>query len=196
MEKITENNINVWKSTIEDISITDIIKYSYNLQKENLGEYNKISSVNGFQSYEIKNIDNLALIDMFFKITEIINNECIVDLNITRLKVFEYWININSKGSYNRKHTHVLPPEQLHYEFRPQSLISGVFYVNVPSDKSGNINFYFNDNKITITPKTNDLVIFPSDLYHSVEINEDDGDRISIAFNYVKINHRETNKIL
>ena len=196
MEKITENHINIWKSTIKDISITDIIKYSYNLQKENLGEYNKISSVNGFQSYEINDIDNLALSNMFVKITEIINNECIVDLNITQLKVFEYWININSKGSYNRKHTHVLPPEQLHYEFRPQSVISGVFYVNVPSDKSGNINFYFNDNKITITPKTNDLVIFPADLHHSVDINEDEEDRISIAFNCVKINNKETNKIL
>ena len=94
------------------------------------------------------------------------------------------WFIINKYKDFNLPHTHTF------------SKMSGVFYVNVPSDKSGNINFYFNDNKITITPKTNDLVIFPADLYHSVEINEDDGDRISIAFNYVKINHRETNKIL
>ena len=36
---------------------------------------------------------------------------------------------------------------------------------------------------VSYTPKPGRLILFPSNLLHSVEASNDDGDRISIAFN-------------
>ena len=38
----------------------------------------------------------------------------------------------------------------------------------------------------SLTPLTNFLIMFPSWIHHSVEMNMEDRDRISIAFNFVE----------
>ena len=96
------------------------------------------------------------------------------------------WININNKSASNRLHSH------------PFSLISGVYYVDIPED-SGNLIFKreqrFFDHRFSrwatvdsdsikcIKPEPGKLILFPSYLMHYVEENNNTLDRISIAFN-------------
>jgi len=92
---------------------------------------------------------------------------------------------------------------QIHYH--GNSILSGVYYLKTPPN-SGNINFhknclhmnifppsirmeydtvnYFNVDQYTLIPKEGKIVLFPSHLQHSVDINKSDIDRYSCAFNF------------
>jgi uncharacterized protein (TIGR02466 family) len=100
--------------------------------------------------------------------------------------ITQSWLNYTEKNQYHHKHSH------------PNSLVSGVFYINC-DDKFDKIKF-FNDTYKTIKPeikdwnlwnseswwfpvKTGDLVMFPSSLIHMVETKQGDNTRISLAFN-------------
>ena len=54
---------------------------------------------------------------------------CAQQINVPELKLQGYWSNINSYGDYNTLHNH------------KASIMSGVFYVDVPDENMGNINF-------------------------------------------------------
>lgn len=108
----------------------------------------------------------------------------------SKLEVSTLWININSRGSFNRPHTH------------PYSIFSGTYYVDV-NEKSGRITFMNPANTINhhidekhlefstpdiasslmIRPVSSELIIFPSWLMHYVEPNLSGKNRISISFN-------------
>ena len=99
------------------------------------------------------------------------------------------WVNINGKGGFNTPHDH----GSFHW--------SGSYYVAVPEtveDRSGCIEFLdprgcvgFNPAEVShlfapkfqVAPKAGHLLIFPSYLRHWVYPNQEDDDRISIAFN-------------
>jgi uncharacterized protein (TIGR02466 family) len=141
------------------------------------------------------------------KDTYLLNDKCNLKLKISIQKYLEYyahqvlryedcvdfyitqaWLNTNSKGTSHHKHLH------------PNSIISGVFYLQT-DDKSGNIKFYnkhdshntiqaacVSDNEFTydwysINPKKYSLVLFPSTLEHSVDVNDSLRNRISLSFN-------------
>lgn len=107
-----------------------------------------------------------------------------------------FWLNINSKGSFNTLHDHV----------SMTNFLSGVFYVKVP-ENSGNI--YFKDprtlvkcfpdeqyfakgiDEMELEPQENMLVIFPTWLSHRVGVNMSEEDRISIAFNITNVEFQE-----
>lgn len=104
------------------------------------------------------------------------------------ITITDSWINKSYSKSWFDRHSH------------SNSILSGVYYVKAPQ-KCGNILFhnpcdisnwwnetFFGNNKIFYrsvgyTPVEGQLIIFPSWLSHSVEKNESDSDRISIAFN-------------
>jgi len=106
---------------------------------------------------------------------------------IGKPKLNNYWINVNPKNTFNFSHNH------------PHSYFSAVLYIKTPKD-SGSISFerpdMLNDyivpsiikpnNSVLfkVTPQAGMLLIFPSFLKHSVDINLSDEERISIAFNY------------
>ena len=100
--------------------------------------------------------------------------------------ITQSWLNYTETNQYHHKHTH------------PNSLVSGVFYINCHKEND-KIKF-FNNNYKTIqletknwnlynsetwwfTVKTGDVILFPSSLSHMVETKEGDGTRISLAFN-------------
>ena len=110
------------------------------------------------------------------------------------------WLNVNSKGDSNIRHTH----------FNSSILLSGVFYVKVPPN-SGNIRFYdprgisihnppdnryyFDGSEYNyITPKEGMLLFFPSWFEHSVEENKSDEERMSIGFN-IFVEHINNQKV-
>jgi uncharacterized protein (TIGR02466 family) len=102
---------------------------------------------------------------------------------------FQGWININGRGGFNAPHTH------------PGWAWSGCYYVQVPqgeTDRSGCIEFLDNrtnlqvpsikdaaclQSKYMVKPQAGMLLIFPSWLSHWVYPNEDDTERVTIAFN-------------
>jgi uncharacterized protein (TIGR02466 family) len=100
--------------------------------------------------------------------------------------ITQSWLNYTETNQYHHKHAH------------PNSLVSGVFYINC-HEKHDKIKF-FNDRYQTIKPevkdyniwnsetwwfsvKTGDVILFPSSLTHMVETKEGDNTRISLAFN-------------
>ena len=114
--------------------------------------------------------------------------------NNKRLVVDNFWLNVNINGSSNILHTH------------PESVLSGVYYVNAP-ENSGDIVFYsfdsnlndtsygnyvyesttshipMNRNITSITPEDSMLIMFPSHYLHSVDTSLSQEKRISISFN-------------
>ena len=116
-------------------------------------------------------------------------NTCAKQINVPELKLHSYWSNINSYGDYNTLHNH------------RGSILSGVFYVDVPDENMGNINFQRSDDiayylpplkeynnftaeKASYKPETGKVLIFPSWLKHSVDGSRSKKERISISFNY------------
>jgi len=100
--------------------------------------------------------------------------------------ITQSWLNYTETNQYHHKHAH------------PNSLVSGVFYINC-DEKFDKIKF-FNDKYKTIKPeiknwniwnseswwfsvKTGDIILFPSSLTHMVETKEGTNTRISLAFN-------------
>jgi uncharacterized protein (TIGR02466 family) len=100
--------------------------------------------------------------------------------------ITQSWLNYTETNQYHHKHQH------------PNSLVSGVFYINC-HEEHDKIKF-FNDNYKTIklevkdwnmwnseswwfTVKTGDVILFPSSLTHMVETKQGDNTRISLAFN-------------
>jgi uncharacterized protein (TIGR02466 family) len=100
--------------------------------------------------------------------------------------ITQSWLNYTEINQYHHKHAH------------PNSLVSGVFYINC-HEENDKIKF-FNDKYNTIKPevkdwniwnsetwwfpvKTGDVILFPSSLTHMVETKQGDNTRISLAFN-------------
>jgi len=121
---------------------------------------------------------NLKIQDYFDKIISPANN-------ITPY-ITQSWLNYTETNQYHHKHTH------------PNSLVSGVLYINC-NEEFDKIKF-FNENYKTIkievkdwniwnsetwwfSVKTGDLIMFPSSLTHMVETKQGDNTRISLAFN-------------
>jgi uncharacterized protein (TIGR02466 family) len=126
----------------------------------------------------IKKELNLKVQDYFDKIISPANN-------ITPY-ITQSWLNYTETNQYHHKHSH------------PNSLVSGVFYINC-HEEHDKIKF-FNDNYKTIrleikdwnlwnsetwwfSVKTGDVILFPSSLTHMVETKEGTNTRISLAFN-------------
>jgi uncharacterized protein (TIGR02466 family) len=98
----------------------------------------------------------------------------------------EGWINVNPKGAFNVPHDHA------------GYLWSGTYYVRVPrveGSRSGHIEFLDPrsnvaanaattfKNKFRLGPRNGQLIVFPSYLTHWVYPNEEDSERMTIAFN-------------
>tara|TARA_R110000822_G_scaffold79520_2_gene190157 strand:- start:405 stop:1019 length:615 start_codon:yes stop_codon:yes gene_type:complete len=100
--------------------------------------------------------------------------------------ITQSWLNYTDKNQYHHIHQH------------PNSLVSGVLYINA-DEKYDKIKFHdkqyncfkitpkdynmYNSNSWWFPVKKTDLVLFPSSTTHSVENKEGDNTRVSLAFN-------------
>ena len=110
------------------------------------------------------------------------------DIKNQEVKVTSMWSVINKKNASNARHIH------------SNNYISAAYYVKTP-ENGGDIVFHdprtvttfrypkiaenntLNSNIFTIQPKEGLLVLFPSYLYHSVDFNRSEEERIVISFN-------------
>jgi uncharacterized protein (TIGR02466 family) len=144
--------------------------------------YNKTSNnnyiLNNKEFKDLKKELDLKIQDYFDKVISPSNN-------ITPY-ITQSWLNYTETNQYHHKHAH------------PNSLVSGVFYINC-HEEHDKIKF-FNNNYKTIKleikdwniwnseswwfpVKTGDVILFPSSLTHMVETKQGDNTRISLAFN-------------
>jgi uncharacterized protein (TIGR02466 family) len=110
-----------------------------------------------------------------------------VDLeNKLKIVITQSWVNINKKNFSHHQHCH------------PNSIVSGVVYLQADK-KVDKINFLKNDYEFLKFDKIRwneynseqysfpinkgDVVLFPSNLMHSVDKNKTDNTRISLSFN-------------
>ena len=141
---------------------------------------------------KLKDIKDFILIETNQYLKEIFSPKNNLELYIT-----SSWINYSKHGNYHHRHNH------------PNSIISGVFYINANSDldsikffKSNNSSIdistddynQYNAKSWTVHVNSNDLVLFPSTLEHQVDIVKHNNTRISLAFNtFVKGQVGDTN---
>jgi uncharacterized protein (TIGR02466 family) len=185
-----------------NLNIENLIKEIYNYKERYDVDGRKISNVGGYQSWDFNwdiivsnNIEYKELNSLFSSI-----QSSLLSINYgaeASLDISNAWVSINHKHDYNRTHQH------------PNSIFSGVFYLQNPEDSESIIKFYrsreFSDYLMTqyishdldssywsedfkIFPKAGDLLIFPSYMFHEVYPNRSESPRISIAFN---TNHTE-----
>jgi uncharacterized protein (TIGR02466 family) len=149
----------------------------------------------GYRSKNNYILDEPEMYALKEKITEYINS-CLHEILKVNKKVSFYltnsWVMKHVTGNFGELHYH------------NNSLFSGIFYLKV-NESSGSIvfskNYYhynlfppcmeilsdsyniFNSTRWEIKPKTNDLLLFPSQIEHFVNDNESNEDRYVIAFN-------------
>lgn len=107
------------------------------------------------------------------------------------------WINVNGRGGFNTPHDHAIHD------------LSGCYYVSTPhrSEHSGGMIEFLNpagaysptrpfsemllQRRITARPKAGHMLIFPSYMVHWVYPNQEDEDRVTIAFNLSVLESKE-----
>ena len=130
------------------------------------------------------------LIDELFRMAYKVFNEEFLD---GEPKLGNMWANINPPGGYNKPHIH------------PNSLFSGVYYVKTPpnsgrlicNDPRPGIQTCMPNRKkgqppkhlwreVNLQPLENRAIMFNSWLWHTVEPNKSNEDRISVSFNFLQ----------
>ena len=166
-----------------------MFEYIKQLQRENpkgitrsnlLGWHSKDFDLDTEQPRYFINIISQSLNESF--------NDMGWDVKNQEVKVTSMWSVINKKNASNARHIH------------SNNYISAAYYVKSP-ENSGDIVFHdprsvttfrypkiserntLNSNVFSIKPKEGLLVLFPSYLYHSVDFNRTEEERIVISFN-------------
>jgi uncharacterized protein (TIGR02466 family) len=156
------------------------------IDKSKLDIYNNEGNTTSNDNYilnnkEFKNLKeelDLKVQDYFDKIICPANN-------ITPY-ITQSWLNYTETNQFHHKHAH------------PNSLVSGVFYINC-HEEHDKIKFFnekyspiklevkdwnlYNSESWWFSVKTGDIILFPSSLVHMVETKQGDNTRISLAFN-------------
>jgi uncharacterized protein (TIGR02466 family) len=181
----------IWFFDLNDnFDFNKIEKECYKEKKDDaLGR--SISNINGWQS-KIVSFDKYEEISKVLKIIDFNSDIFFKDLGVKenyKFRIDDYWININSKGSYNLPHTHA------------QSLFSCIVYIKTPKN-SGDLLFFqnqilqlgmsaftkhnnaYNFESVRYSVAEKRVIVFPSYVLHSVEENKSNEDRISISFNF------------
>lgn len=178
----------IWTVSVDGIDNTEIKEYCHKVRKEKPGVL--ISNKGGWHSNEVVYPITPSLIELMNQLEIGANKEFSKYTGINDLMMGNFWININGSGDYNLAHDH------------QKSVLSGVYYVDVPEENMGNIVLerndhseyfldrykntnYFSQLNLSLTPKTGRAYIFPSWIKHRVDKNETQSERISIAFNLV-----------
>ena len=181
------NELSIFATTIyaDKQNCTPTIESIKNLHSSDSGV--TISNRIGYQShsYEYESLDFMkpCIDEILAKLTLVYYDFGLVGQPC----LGNYWFNINHKGSYNTSHNH------------PLSFFSAVLYIKVPENSGAivfkrpdmlkdyilpHINTPKNFCSWTINPEENLLIIFPSYLYHHVDPNMSNEERISVAFNF------------
>jgi len=156
------------------------------IHKSKLNFYKNEGNITAVDNYILNNKEFKTLKEeLDLRIQDYFNKIVCTTNNITPY-ITQSWLNYTETNQYHHKHAH------------PNSLVSGVFYIDCDS-QFDKIKF-FNENYKTIKlevkewnlwnseswwfpVKTGDIIMFPSSLTHMVETKQGDNTRISLAIN-------------
>jgi uncharacterized protein (TIGR02466 family) len=162
----------------KELSLVDKSKLDFNKNDGNItSNDNYILNHKSFSS--LKEELDLRVQDYF--------NKVLSTTDATTPYITQSWLNYTETNQFHHKHEH------------PNSLVSGVFYVNC-HEEFDRITFFKKDSYQIIKPetkdwnlynssswwfpvKTGDIILFPSSLTHMVETKKGDNTRVSLAFN-------------
>lgn len=181
---------------IYDIFPTPIIKFNLerDFSKEELDfitscekqSHKNFGNKSSNDSYILKNIELKNINNFCEESLKVFFNKIYNPISQTEIYVTQSWLNWTYKNEYHHTHSH------------PNSLISGVLYINADK-KYDNITFGrsnykliemypkeyndYNSDEVDFKVKTGELLLFPSHLQHRVNTTKNDNVRISLAFN-------------
>ena len=192
---MNEKYLNLFSVPIQitklELNIDSLIEFCYELKRKNEKGV-QISNIGGWQSGNIINETHTEFVKLK---TEIENSANIYHRDIQLKKTYyqkieTICVNINQKGHSNVYHDH------------PYSKLSGAFYLTTGETAPivfrhpfEDISVYYwgesiveewnvtNGGVWSFPPKSNQLLIFPPWLYHRVDMNKEDTDRITFSFN-------------
>jgi uncharacterized protein (TIGR02466 family) len=183
----------LWECPVKGINNEPIKQYCLEVRDKKQGI--TISNRGGWHSKELILPIPIELETLFNDLTIFVNDVAARHTGASNLILGNWWININRKYDYNVPHIH------------QNSVLSGVYYVSVPQSNMGNLILHRNDTaeyflnfRVKTQPTAANMLfvecpveeskfyLFPSWVKHSVERNEGDEERISIAFNFVSPN--------
>jgi len=147
--------------------------------------YKNEGNITSNNTYILENkIFNQLKNDLWLRVNDYFNK--VLSTKDIKPYITQSWLNYTETNQYHHKHEH------------PNSLVSGVFYINADEDND-KIRFFsnkyevirpeinefnlFNSTTWWFPVKTNDIVLFPSSLTHCVDIKKGTNTRISLAFN-------------
>jgi uncharacterized protein (TIGR02466 family) len=148
--------------------------------------YGNVSSTDTYilESNEMKNIKEFcqSATDVYFN--EIYSPKNSKDASLV---ITQSWLNYTNKQQFHHSHTH------------PNSIISGVFYINADRkfdeiifnkpdmhmqfEITPNKRTDYNTYEVTFKIGKYELIMFPSNMYHRVPLVETNETRVSLAFN-------------
>ncbi len=181
----------IWLSEIPNYKdVNDkMFKYIKALQSQNLDGILK-SNLLGWHSpyFNLESDEPRFFINSIATSLNKVFRDMCWDINEQETKITSMWAVINKQNASNARHIH------------SNNYISAAYYVKAPQN-CGNIIFYdprsvtsfrypkisktnkLNSNIFSVQPREGLLVLFPSYLYHSVEMSKTDEERIVISFN-------------
>lgn len=189
----------IFESTLKGVNNTEVAKYCRLLREKTQGA--TISNRGGWHSDEVLHPLPFDLVNFFTTLEKFVAEYVGNFTGVNTLRLGNFWVNINGPGDYNLVHDH------------QNSILSGVYYVEVPEGDSGNLVIERDDTaefflgryrgagpffnlEHSFQPASGKLIMFPSWTKHRVERNNTQKERISIAFNFVdeeKIKEPELN---
>ena len=139
-------------------------KWSLNLENHHYQSNHDLQKLNAFKKPIIK-IENFLNKEVKY---EIFSSKV-----FGKFKVKSIWFTIQKNNQGHSKHNH------------PKSILSGVYYYKGDYSKGGEIEIFNNDKIIEHKPLKNDIIIFNSNIYHSVKPYYGQNDRIAIAWDAI-----------
>jgi uncharacterized protein (TIGR02466 family) len=178
----------IWKDILKSIDNAAIKDYT--LDSKNKSQGKTASNHMGWQSEDyFLDSGKPPHVEHMIRMLDTHVKDCASQASLPPLRICNFWFNVNPKGSYNTLHNH------------QESVLSGVYYIDIPDENMGNIEFHrddeaqyyipenlnkytqFTSTKATYKPETGMLLIFPSWLKHFVHSNQSEQLRISMSFN-------------
>ena len=102
------------------------------------------------------------------------------------LFLLEFWAHIHKKNMSTMTHNHLSSKD-----YKGEHHLSGVYYVQVPKDSGEFVLTYpdiqYTTSQYIITPEAHKFLLFDSVLNHHVTRNHSEQERISISFNFKKV---------
>ena len=181
----------IWTSIIPNFEEVNERMYNYiiSLQKNNPNGITK-SNLLGWHSedFDLEKEEPRYFVNSISSSINYSLNDMGWDLKQQETKITSMWSIINKKDASNARHIH------------SNNYLSSAYYVRAPKN-CGSIVFHdprsvttfrypkiakpnnLNTNVFSVEPKEGLLVLFPSYLYHSVDLNRSGEERIVISFN-------------